>query len=216
MHLIPADIHSKRIIRFTVTSQFTTADDILKDWSIISETASALLAENNSAQTESESIAAKQNQDILADGSEGREEAVSQAGVELWIDKTWTQPSRPTRSLSCSSEPPPEMCDCCCETKPGLRNPAVAAPEPVPELTATPSALLGKQALKKLTKFYSVPSFCNAWVACGRQRLCCPLEVSETQLSSSCRTTNGLSPSPVADSAPTPTQLETATAVKLL
>ncbi|KAG7278853.1 hypothetical protein CRUP_010416 [Coryphaenoides rupestris] len=47
MYLIPADIHSKRIIRFTVTSQFTTADDILKDWANISKTASALLAEVN-------------------------------------------------------------------------------------------------------------------------------------------------------------------------
>uniref|UniRef100_A0A8C2WZQ0 Histidine decarboxylase n=1 Tax=Cyclopterus lumpus TaxID=8103 RepID=A0A8C2WZQ0_CYCLU len=45
MYLIPADIHTKRIIRFTVTSQFTTTEDILKDWGIISKMASALLAE---------------------------------------------------------------------------------------------------------------------------------------------------------------------------
>ncbi|KAM9367008.1 histidine decarboxylase [Symphorus nematophorus] len=57
MYLIPADIHNKRIIRFTVTSQFTTADDILRDWSIISTTASILLSEiqavNNPDQTKS-------------------------------------------------------------------------------------------------------------------------------------------------------------------
>uniref|UniRef100_A0A667WQ28 Histidine decarboxylase n=1 Tax=Myripristis murdjan TaxID=586833 RepID=A0A667WQ28_9TELE len=45
MYLIPADLHTKRIIRFTVTSQFTTSDDILKDWGIISKMAANLLAE---------------------------------------------------------------------------------------------------------------------------------------------------------------------------
>uniref|UniRef100_I3IUF7 Histidine decarboxylase n=1 Tax=Oreochromis niloticus TaxID=8128 RepID=I3IUF7_ORENI len=45
MYLIPADIYTKRIIRFTVTSQYTTADDILRDWGIICKTASTLLAE---------------------------------------------------------------------------------------------------------------------------------------------------------------------------
>ncbi|RVE74306.1 hypothetical protein OJAV_G00020800 [Oryzias javanicus] len=49
MYLIPAEIHTKRIIRFTVTSQFTTADDILKDWGIISKTASGLLAETKAS-----------------------------------------------------------------------------------------------------------------------------------------------------------------------
>uniref|UniRef100_A0A672H0S9 Histidine decarboxylase n=1 Tax=Salarias fasciatus TaxID=181472 RepID=A0A672H0S9_SALFA len=48
MYLIPAEIHNKCIIRFTVTSQFTTADDIRKDWNIISKTAAALLAETDS------------------------------------------------------------------------------------------------------------------------------------------------------------------------
>uniref|UniRef100_A0A8C2WNT5 Histidine decarboxylase n=1 Tax=Cyclopterus lumpus TaxID=8103 RepID=A0A8C2WNT5_CYCLU len=49
MYLIPADIHTKRIIRFTVTSQFTTTEDILKDWGIISKMASALLVEQRVA-----------------------------------------------------------------------------------------------------------------------------------------------------------------------
>ncbi|XP_034451328.1 histidine decarboxylase-like [Hippoglossus hippoglossus] len=45
VYLSPADVRTKRVIRFTVTSQFTTADDILKDWGLIADMAAALLAE---------------------------------------------------------------------------------------------------------------------------------------------------------------------------
>lgn len=45
MFLCAYEICKKVVIRFVVTSQFTTPDDILKDWNIISETAAALLAE---------------------------------------------------------------------------------------------------------------------------------------------------------------------------
>lgn len=41
----PGEIHDKFIIRFVVSSQFTTADDILQAWNIISKAATALLAE---------------------------------------------------------------------------------------------------------------------------------------------------------------------------
>ncbi|KAA8578744.1 hypothetical protein FQN60_018701 [Etheostoma spectabile] len=81
MYLIPADIHTKRIIRFTVTSQFTTAEDILKDWSIISKTASTLLAEtqalNNADQPKSvKDEAIEENQDPDSDTrSKEREDA---------------------------------------------------------------------------------------------------------------------------------------------
>uniref|UniRef100_A0A3Q3JBN0 Histidine decarboxylase n=1 Tax=Monopterus albus TaxID=43700 RepID=A0A3Q3JBN0_MONAL len=139
MYLIPADIHSKRIIRFTVTSQFTTADDILKDWSIISKMASTLLAETQTLN----------NRDK----------------VELWIDKAWNQSRRPMRSLSCNS---------------ALPMPSTAESGAMIKITEMPSKVLGRQVLKKLTKFYSVPSFCNQWVQCGRHQLCCPLKVSQT------------------------------------
>ncbi|XP_029431634.1 histidine decarboxylase isoform X2 [Rhinatrema bivittatum] len=39
MFLIPAMVHDKFIIRFTVTSQFTVRDDILRDWNLILQTA---------------------------------------------------------------------------------------------------------------------------------------------------------------------------------
>ncbi|NXD38247.1 DCHS decarboxylase, partial [Copsychus sechellarum] len=46
LFLIPATIHDKFIIRFTVTSQFTTREDILQDWSIIQHTAAQIVKQN--------------------------------------------------------------------------------------------------------------------------------------------------------------------------
>ncbi|NXA64829.1 DCHS decarboxylase, partial [Mohoua ochrocephala] len=46
LFLIPATIRDKFIIRFTVTSQFTTREDILQDWSIIQHTAAQIISQN--------------------------------------------------------------------------------------------------------------------------------------------------------------------------
>ncbi|KAI1235140.1 hypothetical protein IHE44_0002773 [Lamprotornis superbus] len=46
LFLVPATIHDKFIIRFTVTSQFTTREDILQDWSIIQHTAAQIIRQN--------------------------------------------------------------------------------------------------------------------------------------------------------------------------
>ncbi|XP_054243921.1 histidine decarboxylase isoform X2 [Indicator indicator] len=46
LFLIPATIHDKFIIRFTVTSQFTTREDILQDWNIIQQTAAQIISQN--------------------------------------------------------------------------------------------------------------------------------------------------------------------------
>ncbi|XP_029814546.1 histidine decarboxylase isoform X2 [Manacus vitellinus] len=46
LFLIPATIHDKFIIRFTVTSQFTTREDILRDWNIIQHTAAQIVSQN--------------------------------------------------------------------------------------------------------------------------------------------------------------------------
>ncbi|KAM4593256.1 histidine decarboxylase [Odontesthes bonariensis] len=212
MYLIPAEIQAKRIIRFTVTSQFTTADDILKDWGIISKTASTLLAEmhalNNADQTRpggDEAKGAAENQDSHLDAtSDEKEDAAAQlekAQVELWIDKNWNRPRRPMRSLSCNSEPLPythigPLSGYDCETRSGFKDaagglplPSTTGSGPLYKITEMPSNVLGKRVLKKLTKFYSVPSFCNQWVQCGQQQLCCPLKVSQASqkhLSSTC------------------------------
>ncbi|XP_072201713.1 histidine decarboxylase isoform X3 [Excalfactoria chinensis] len=47
LFLIPATIHDKFIIRFTVTSQFTTREDILQDWNIIQHTAAHIVSQHN-------------------------------------------------------------------------------------------------------------------------------------------------------------------------
>lgn len=46
LFLIPATIRDKFIIRFTVTSQFTTREDILQDWNIIQQTAAQIVSQN--------------------------------------------------------------------------------------------------------------------------------------------------------------------------
>uniref|UniRef100_A0A8C6U357 Histidine decarboxylase n=1 Tax=Neogobius melanostomus TaxID=47308 RepID=A0A8C6U357_9GOBI len=145
MYMIPAEIRTKRIIRFTVTSQVTTEEDILRDWGIISKTAAALLSGSRPTdKPETE----EQEDDVLT--------ALDSRHVELWIDKAWTRTRRPMRSLSCNSEPLPYIYN-----------------------LGPSSEALGKQVLKKLTKFYSVPSFCNPWVQCGRHPLCCPLKANQ-------------------------------------
>lgn len=243
LHLIPADIYTKRIIRFTVTSQFTTPEDILRDWGIISEMASNLLAEtqalNNADQPkigEEEVTGAENvqgpNSDIQSEETEEAAPSLDKVEVELWIDKAWNQSERPLRSLSCSSEPLPctdigPMSGHDCETRPTPKDAAdallhpTAEPDPVIEITDVPSNDLGKQVLKKLTKFYSMPSFCNQWVQCGRHQVCCPLKVSQTSqtqkhLTSNCRTTNCMSSSPVANAATSPTALESAAVPELI
>ncbi|KFO37465.1 histidine decarboxylase isoform X1 [Fukomys damarensis] len=50
LFLIPATIQNKLIIRFTVTSQFTTKDDILRDWNLIRDAATLVLSQHCTSQ----------------------------------------------------------------------------------------------------------------------------------------------------------------------
>ncbi|XP_057344781.1 histidine decarboxylase isoform X4 [Manis pentadactyla] len=50
LFLIPATIQDKLIIRFTVTSQFTTRDDILRDWTLIRDAATRILSQHCTSQ----------------------------------------------------------------------------------------------------------------------------------------------------------------------
>ncbi|KAJ3593100.1 hypothetical protein NHX12_005437 [Muraenolepis orangiensis] len=206
MYLIPADIHRKRIIRFAVTSQFTTAEDILKDWTQISKTAALLLVEVNppsgtddpqAVEDEVMSVLSRANSAETREAGSEKTEApaarLDKVQVELWIDKAWCRPRRPMRSLSCNSEPLP-----CMYTgprydfgpSPGLTDPIVVPPMmdtkpwPLPpsadQLWNIPEVhqdLQGKKVLKKLTKFNSVPTFSQQWASCSRYQLCCPLGV---------------------------------------
>lgn len=45
LHCVPAALKDKYVIRFTVTSQYTTNEDILKDWKEIRSVTQELLAE---------------------------------------------------------------------------------------------------------------------------------------------------------------------------
>ncbi|KAK5647194.1 hypothetical protein RI129_002086 [Pyrocoelia pectoralis] len=45
LHCVPAAIKDKYVIRFTVTSQFTTVDDIVKDWKEIKVVSESILSE---------------------------------------------------------------------------------------------------------------------------------------------------------------------------
>ncbi|XP_060474534.1 histidine decarboxylase isoform X2 [Panthera onca] len=50
LFLIPATIQDKLIIRFTVTSQFTTRDDILRDWNLIRDAATLIMSQHCTSQ----------------------------------------------------------------------------------------------------------------------------------------------------------------------
>ncbi|XP_038123779.1 histidine decarboxylase [Cyprinodon tularosa] len=233
MYLIPAEIHTKRIIRFTVTSQFTTEDDIVKDWAFISKTASALLAEkesfNNAEQlgSDEEKATAKEDSiephlDVMADEKEDMVTQLEKANVDLWIDKAWNRPRRPMRSLSCNSEPLPywALFSFDCESLPCLKDGSDGLPPPSPTdsmIKEVPSNLPGKQVLKKLTKFYSVPSFCNQWAQCSRHQLTCPLKVShggQKLLSSTCRRINCTHSSSATNTASSTSPLESPRCLK--
>lgn len=45
LHCVPAALHDKYVIRFTITSQYTTNDDILKDWREIRNVTNDIFAE---------------------------------------------------------------------------------------------------------------------------------------------------------------------------
>lgn len=117
IYLIPVTIRNKYIIRFTVTSQFTTAEDILRDWAIISETAAALLAE---ARPPGDTLSPKSVKDAVVGGEEttvmattfhnGAAAGLEKGEVELWIDKTQKQAGTPMHAPSCNSEPLPYTC----------------------------------------------------------------------------------------------------------
>lgn len=215
MYLIPADIYTKRIIRFTVTSQHTTPDDILRDWKIICNTATALLAEKKSLdkvyqpKLEDQVIEEEENADVR---TEDTAPPMDKVQVELWIDKAWNRPRRPMRSLSCSSEPLPYN-----YFGPLSGQSKTAAPGSGggQQETEEQSNVAGKDVLKKLTKFNSVPSFCNPWVQCGRHQLCSPRK-SSPAAPTPCRRANYTPPSSIINKAPPPTPLDTTSGPELM
>lgn len=52
LHMVPASLKGKYVIRFTVTSQYTEESDIDRDWMIISDTAKKVLRDDESTDEE--------------------------------------------------------------------------------------------------------------------------------------------------------------------
>lgn len=127
-----------------MTSQFTTADDILRDWTVISQTAAVILAETTAPKETHPSEAGK---DAVL---EGQEKAISAAGsdngdaselekveMELWIDKAQKQSGKSKNPPNCNSGPLvytrfDSKNSHECDEKPRL-NGAVAAPKAGPK-----------------------------------------------------------------------------------
>uniref|UniRef100_A0AAY4DT81 Histidine decarboxylase n=1 Tax=Denticeps clupeoides TaxID=299321 RepID=A0AAY4DT81_9TELE len=197
MFLIPAAIHTKLIVRFTVTSQFTTQEDILRDWAIIQQTAATVLARDSirrSVSTTDEtrkSVTSKSERkssgeanclsdqdeslDLEAFDSEEEQDVFSQDVfmVEWGKPESLMMPvlKKSIRSFSCSGALPPRQRDPLTAIKDG------PSPSPGGALSVIPEkedGVLGKKVLKKLTKFYSVPSFAQKWMQCGMQQAYCP------------------------------------------
>ncbi|XP_077420782.1 histidine decarboxylase [Vanacampus margaritifer] len=225
MYLIPADVHTKRIIRFTVTSQHTTADDIRKDWSSISKIASNLLAETwdlGGSKVLGDKVKGEDDRGVRPRETEETAPRIDKAQVELWIDKAWNRSRRPMRSLSCSSEPLPYSylglrTGLAFETKLSPQD-EVDLPTLAGKTTEMPSNVVGKQITKKLTKFNSVPSFCNQWAQGGHRQLCCALKVAQPPklLTSTCGRINCMPSVPVSNTTASSPAIETAPAPKLL
>lgn len=156
IYLIPVTIRNKHGIRFVVTSQYTTADDILRDWSVISKTAAALLAETTALKETHPSGSGKdagQEKAISATRCDNRDAAELEKGeMELWINKAQEQSRKPVNSPNCNSEPLVYTCfgpenGHECEDKPRL-NSAAAVPTAGPKPGVENSDLgMGKNIL---------------------------------------------------------------------
>lgn len=144
IYLIPVTIRNKYIIRFVVTSQFTTADDILRDWTVISQTAAALLAETIAPKKPHPSEAGK---DAILEGQKkatsaarcgnGDAAELAKGEMELWIDKGQKQSGKSKNPPNYNSEPLVYPCFDSkngpeCDVKPRL-NGAVAVPKAGPK-----------------------------------------------------------------------------------
>ncbi|KAL4613306.1 histidine decarboxylase [Arapaima gigas] len=219
MYLIPAAISSKLVIRFTVTSQFTTKDDIIRDWGIIRHTAATVLAKGPMAQLTNSigepSISYSGTEDLTEGKGRSQEQSIgvtmrlleskpeedqhgnSQEAVQVRNPSDISssaqvqnvrQPSltyshlgeqdqrRKTRSLSCNSEPLAGSKDTnllrLLSKEGTIKNPPCIK-EGILSKIPESMIILEKRALKKLTKYYSVPIFSQCGVQCGITQPCC-------------------------------------------
>ncbi|KAL8584094.1 hypothetical protein ACOMHN_022434 [Nucella lapillus] len=95
VHMVPASLKGQYIIRFTVTSQYTTPDDIERDWTLIQTTADQVIEdmvkedvpqEEDEEEEEEEEEAEVEPEDVspqLKEEAEKRESVSSSAGIKM-------------------------------------------------------------------------------------------------------------------------------------
>ncbi|KAL0154185.1 hypothetical protein M9458_050511 [Cirrhinus mrigala] len=187
MFLIPAAIGNKLIIRFAVTSQFTSAQDIQRDWSLVQQTAREVLR----------SCALTRQPSVISDESceENEDDApltihaeLSRMRLEPMIDERLVRQGqrRAVRSLSCGAELPPARPE-------RDRAPLEQIPERPPPAQ--------HRAQKRLLKFHSVPSLSQVWAQCGMQQLYHPFRRGWVTSRASC-----FNCFPLAETSPLPTK----------
>lgn len=235
MYLVPATIRDKFIIRFTVTSQFTSKEDILRDWNIIQQTASKIISkyskcqllintdgfktnpENDKNSSRGNTFSAQNqvlNQKAEAEDSNIKQQANKEfrnhenvftsdseecitTAEEAFVEDSQTvikcKPSsfmfssclavqstkKATRCHSCNSVPVNNPREFSRQNILSSDSSSIMSPQGSDNmLSKLPEKvmILEKSAFKKLTKFYSVPSFPECSIHCGVQLPCCPLQ----------------------------------------
>ncbi|XP_072254894.1 histidine decarboxylase [Pyxicephalus adspersus] len=204
MYLVPATINDKFIIRFTVTSQFTTREDIQRDWNLIREAAINVTNRHHSAipsdchQLQRETM--EENQEITVQPKHGDfnpkdwVEQICEDDLDPFDDcfpesvpvasqhrpmsfkyRYWSTHDKKKTSRSLS-----------CNSVP-VHNREKCIDKIVPQfelqkdgsiLSKLPGKvmILEKNGFRKLIKFYSMPSFPAISIQCGLKLPCCPLQ----------------------------------------
>ncbi|KAA0715325.1 Histidine decarboxylase [Triplophysa tibetana] len=198
--LIPAAIGNKLIIRFTVTSQFTSAQDIERDWRLIQQTAREVLQTRGLTR---EPSLVSDGDSCEENGEEEQEEVLmsihselSRMRLEPMIDERLVRQGqrRAIRSLSCSAELPP--------TRPDRAHPPneALASGSLPQIPERP-VHFEPRAHKRLLKVHSVPSLSQVWAQCGMQQLYHPFKRGWVTSRASC-----FNCFPLIDTRPLPTK----------
>ncbi|XP_056622445.1 histidine decarboxylase [Triplophysa dalaica] len=198
--LIPAAIGNKLIIRFTVTSQFTSAQDIERDWRLIQQTAREVLQTRGLTREPSlvsdgdsceENAEEEQEEVLMSIHSE-----LSRMRLEPMIDERLVRQGqrRAIRSLSCSAELPPARPD-----RGHPFNEALASGS-LPQIPERPTRF-EQRVHKRLLKVHSVPSLSQVWAQCGMQQLYHPFKRGWVTSRASC-----FNCFPLTDTRPLPTK----------
>ena len=82
IHMVPASLHNRYVIRFTVTSPYTTLEDITRDFNIIRTFSKVLITEFAKKEAKARQMAARQG---TTNGTNGDTEEKKEFGVSLLL-----------------------------------------------------------------------------------------------------------------------------------